>query len=281
MKKYFLLILIFTLLLSCKENNVGPTDNNSFSLELTVRNSNGNILPNINVSLWSNLKSTINLMKLSKTNKILSATNISYGIKQKCFVDLSIFNLDGQKINSLVSGQYGIGSYQVQVDFDNRNINGAYKVKLIASSDSLKNNILFKDSIYIVLWQPDPVSSFVGKTDSNGKLKITNKVLFPNLYNLPSMLITGTDSPTILGGFTFSDSVTVALSDESFSKSTTYEIVVKNGQNKQQLNWISTSSKFINTKLPLYKVGANVVINKISSSLVDWRLSQNYPNPFN
>jgi len=40
------------------------------------------------------------------------------------------------------------------------------------------------------------------------------------------MLITGTDSPTILGGFTFSDSVTVALSDESFSKSTTYEIVV-------------------------------------------------------
>jgi len=43
---------------------------------------------------------------------------------------------------------------------------------MLTSTDSKKENILYQDSIYVILWQPDPRLALIGKTDSEGNIKI-------------------------------------------------------------------------------------------------------------
>jgi len=280
MKSYYLSLLFILLFTSCKENSVEPIDNNSFNLELQVKDVNGNFLPNVNVSIWSKTGFDQNMKKVSSSNNIQAATQMRYDLIQTCFVDLSVYNLNEEKKENLVSGQYEAGAYSFQLDMHEIIGTGVYKCKIITSTDSLKKNILFQDSIYAVLWQPDAMVSLVGKTDSNGKIKITNKLLFPHLYNLPSISYTGPDGPDPIGYFTFSDSVTITLSNESFSKSISYDKVIKEGANNYQLDWTITNSKINFPKLNKDK-SEIIILKKLSASLINWKLYQNYPNPFN
>ena len=106
-------------------------------------------------------------------------------------------------------------------------------------------------------------------------------MLFNNLYNLPSIPFTSADSPYILGHFTFSDSVTIALSDESFSTLKLYYRKINDGENKINLNWdegiIQPENNIINRD-----IFSKDVMSKDSVSIpTNWKLYRNYPNPFN
>ncbi len=123
--------------------------------------------------------------------------------------------------------------------------------------------------------------SLIGKTDVDGRVTTSNKLLFNNLYNLPSIPFTSADSPDILGHFTFSDSVTIALSDESFSTLKLYYREINDGENKINLNWdegiIQPDNNIINRD-----IFSKDVMSKDSVSIpTNWKLYQNYPNPFN
>ncbi len=280
MKKKYLLIFFLTLIVSCSEKSVEPTEDNTFSIELQVRDTNGNALPNINISIWSILNYSDTLEIVSLPYDIKSVSIIRYDLLQKCFVDLSIYNLDGQKKENLVSGQFVAGRYILQLFMHEIIGTGVYKCKIITSTDSLKNNILFQDSIYVVLWQPDPVVSLVGITDSNGKLKITDKSLFPFFYKLPSIPHTSETGPCPIGYFTFSDSVVIALSNESFSKTVLFKKEIKDGPNTFLLTWSQNIGKNIQIKATSDSK-EYVHFKKLNSTVINWKLYQNYPNPFN
>ena len=122
----------------------------------------------------------------------------------------------------------------------------------------------------------------VGKTDIYGNIASSNKLLFPNLYNLLPIPLTSSDGPEILGHFTFSDSVIIDLSDETFLNERIYYCEIRNGVNKISLNWDdgiirSDNSKIINTS----KFTNGKIIRITADIPKDWRLSQNFPNPFN
>lgn len=229
MIKVFSIIFIFLLLVSCDDNPTVDNSNNSFSVEIEVVDSTGHPLPDINVSLWNKIKYATNLNKTNSFNGINASTTIQYQIVQQCFVKLVIYDLDNDMINELVSGKYNAGIYAVAWSTSLKN--GAYKCKLITSSDSLGNNVLFRDSIYIALISPDPSASVVGSTDNNGKIKVVDKLLFPNLFNLPSIPRTLEGGPEIVGYFNYSDSVVIALSNISFTKTVLFNRLVINGKN--------------------------------------------------
>lgn len=282
MRKYYLtIIFVLFLFISCNDN---PTEvnNESFNVEIQVVNSNNNPLSNINVSIWSKINYSTTLEKTNTEDNSMAATSIYYSLPEQCFVELISYDLNDNLKEKIVTGHYDAGYYEVTFNMNYIIGTGVYKCKLITSSDSLHNNILFKDSIYIVLLQPDPVVSALGKTDNNGKLKTSNKLLFPHLFNLPAIPHTSEASPEILSYFTFSDSVTIALSDELFSKTIYYDRPIKNGENKFTLEWNDTLMKLGKQKIINKNKSRNIlVIKKLSDVPKDWKLYQNYPNPFN
>jgi len=236
-------IIIFCILSvnSCKENPIVGINENSFSIEVQVVDPNGNPLPNINISSWNEINLVTALKKINSKSENNAATSIPYTILEKCYVELTIYDLNGKIKEKIVSGQREAGRYSVS--WETLSTNGVFKCKLITSSDPGMKNILFQDSIYIVQNTPDAKVSSLGKTDINGKIKTADKLLFPHLFNLPLIPYTSEVGPEVLGYFSFSDSVTIALSDESFLKTRLYKREIKNIENKLSLKWDGTLLK--------------------------------------
>jgi hypothetical protein len=241
-KSFRITVPILLFLLSCTDNPVDNNNDNSFSVEVEVVDSIGNSLPNIQVSIWSKIENQANLNKLVSFKNINATTTIQFQIVERCYVDLTLYDLNNVATSKLVSGQYNAGMYAVA--WSTLIKNGVYKATLITSSDSLQNSFLFKDSIYIALISPDPNESLVGSTDNNGKMKVVDKLLFPHLFNLPLIPRTFEGGPEIFGYFSYSDSVVIALSDISFTKTVLFNRLVVDGKNHFRLKLGSDFLKF-------------------------------------
>jgi hypothetical protein len=246
-----------------------------------VVNSHGIPLPDMNVSLWSKLNYTSGIPKISGQNEINAASTIRFTLPQQSFTSLIIYDLNDKIIDKLISNEIkmaGAYSYTWTTSY----YNGVFKCKLITSSDSLQNNILYKDSIYVVEISPDPRVSVIGKTGNNGIITTSDKLLFPNLFDLPSIPRTLLDSPEPFGYFTFSDSVIVAVSNAAFSEFVLYECAIKSGENKLSLKWDKSLPKHFNFKgSGINRFTRNNLIRNSGNDIPkDWKLYQNYPNPF-
>jgi len=67
-------------------------------------------------------------------------TKLSYNLPENTTVELSIFNLSGEKVSTLVSGQQAAGEYQVNLFADNLK-NGVYIIRLKAGNQSMTKKI--------------------------------------------------------------------------------------------------------------------------------------------
>jgi len=251
MNKVFpILIFILFLQLSCQDNPIDNNGDNLFSVEIEVVDSTGNLIPNIQVSIWSIINNQSNLNKLESLNNINAATTIPFQIVQRCYTDLTLYDLNNTVFTKLVTGLYDAGMYEV--NWSTLSKNGVYKCVLTASSDSQQTNVLFKDSIYMSLISPDPNVSVVGITDNKGKAFITDKLLFPHLFNLPLIPRTLEGGPEIVGYVSYSDSVVIAISNETFSKTVMFNRIVVDGQNKFRFvlnnNFLKLEKDNINVK---------------------------------
>jgi frataxin-like iron-binding protein CyaY len=229
-KVLIFIISILLLFISCTDNPIDNQSDNTFNVEIRVVDSVGNPIPNIKVSIWNKVNNLTNLNKVNSHNEINAYTTIGYTIVQQCYVNLILYDLNNEIFKELVSGQYQAGAYEV--GWSTLLANGVYKCILSTSSDSLHSSVLFKDSIYVSLISPDPSISLIGITDSEGSIKVKDKLLFPHLFNLPSIPRTLESGPEIVGYFDYSDSVVIALSNESFSKTVTFNHLVVDGKNK-------------------------------------------------
>ena len=271
-----LVILFFAIIFfSCNENSVDSNNTNPFALNVQVVDSHNNPLKNINVSLWDRINLTT--LKKAVPNKVMAATTIRFDLPKECFVSMSMYDLNNKFVDNVVSKKLAAGTYAYI--WSTSIPNGTFKCKFITSSDSLEKTIYYHDSIYVVLIAPDPSISIIGKTDANGKISTSNTLLFASLYQLPSIPYTSEDSPAPLDYFTFSDSVTICLSDESFSTKKLYYCEIRNDINNIKLNWDDGIIQSDNQKIIFNnKIEKDSRIN--SNIPKDWKLSQNYPNPF-
>ena len=275
-KNIFFVLLLIISFIGCK--NSVDTNQKPFVLNVKVIDSNNNSLQNINVSVWAKINSN-NILKRTEQSDSFAATTFKFNIPQNCFGSLKAYDLNNKFVQSLIARELQAGSYSVT--WGTNIPDGVFKCKFIASSDSTGSNVYFKDSIYAVLIAPDASISSIGKTNSSGQATTTNKLLCPNLYNLPSIPLTSMVGPEVIGHFTFSDSFTIALSDESFSTVKLYYCNITDCENNITLNWDDGISQSHNNKM-IYK--NNTFNNILASDTVflptEFKLYQNYPNPF-
>lgn len=285
-KVFSCLILSIFLLFGCRDNPSESKIESPFSLEVTVIDPNGNALPNINVGIWSMINSQNTLQKVNSESEINSETSIHYSIIKLSFVEIIVYDLENKMIEQIVSRQHEPGNYRTT--WYHPNSNTAFKCKLIASSDSLQKNILFSDSIYITQICSDPNVSTIGKSDDNGIVKTTNKLMFPHLYHLPPVPYTSAANPDVLGYFRYSDSVNITLSNGSFQKMIFFKKGILNGENKFRLTWDQTLMKqtgedtHINSPTPpknTKSIGSAIFMSfsaniKWGAIILDWKTSE-------
>lgn len=278
------LIFVLMFLANCDDNPTESEDNN-FIFAINVIDKNSNRLSNVNVSTWNKIqKSSSYLPKTHEYSEIQATTSIEFSLKQKCNVNLSIYDLEGNVFSTLIDNiTLMAGFYRYQFLNKNNIGTGVFKCKLSIKEDSLSNPIIFTDSIYSVILSPDPIASQIGSTTSNGKFSTTNRLLFPNLYELPELILTGEGGPEQLATFSISDEIIIALTNSN-SETKYFEKILLDEKNEFTLDWDKGSDEYPSWGWNSFQ--KNNMLSKIvddTSAIVpnNFKLYQNYPNPFN
>ena len=281
----FFLALSLIMNLSCKDSIVDTST--PFSMRVIVKNPGGTLIPGIRVSCWNVLSKPI--FPGAKTapriphNSLYGTTSIVFSAPVAYRGQLEVFDLDGKRVADLLDGSMRpAGTYMVNWQTSEEISTGVYKYRFTALSDTT-SSVLFRDSLYAVLYQYDPALTIVGWTGADGVVQTSKAVQFPHLYPLPHFIETELD-PTPVDSFTVTDSVRIALSDTTNHLMMKYTRLVKSGSNEFILTWDPTLAEPLPPAEILHVPGH---LRGIASDIEpidvphDWHLYQNYPNPFN
>jgi len=281
-----LTMIIVLLSLSCKNNAVNPGNSSQclFSVKVVVKNSNAQPLKGIRVSAYNTFYSSVlsKIESLAGPKKIQSTSVISYAVKNSSFMTFAVYELDGRLVQSPVLNKLSRpGMYMVLFSLNSSSAGTrVYKGILTAINDTTQQ-VMFKDSIYLTLWQPDPHLSILGYTTSTGTFETTDSLAFPNVLMLPPMIKTVATGPDPMGIFSIPQNVVFTLTDTATFQSVSYTRQVMMGQNEFDLSWNpSTTSLRVPDNVEIRKLAINDTLIPVVVP-TEWKLYQNYPNPFN
>ena len=208
-----LLVILFQFLnQTCTESPNSP-DNETFSFKVKAVDIFNKPIPNLKVGFYFNLKdaSNKNILKVQKDINY-GNTSLMFSLEQMCNVELAVYDLEGNIKEKLISiDKHPPGIYEVLYVTGDL-FPGVYNCVLTAK-DTLGNKIIFKDSVYSVLYHTNPVYNGIGFTKTDGTFNTNKKVIFPSLYKLPTLIETGIAGPEQIGAFSIGDSVTILLTD--------------------------------------------------------------------
>ena len=286
MKAFGLLSTIALILLSsCKDDGTEPLLSTGFSARIEVKTPGGAPVSGLRISVWNHLPPEI-LTKPSTENAglalPLSASTIDFSVATKARIILTVSEFDGSPVSTLVDQDLNPGLYAVSWSNVAHTPPRVYPYRLLALDDST-GDLLFRDSRYAVLWHTDSDIAILGWTNSAGKFETSDSLFFPNVLNLPTLVYTGSQGPDSLNMFTFSDSVTIALTDTATNQHLSFERVIKKGViNEIQLIWNPPLPKRrAGSALPAGEPQAVIRTDQSTMGPFTWKLFQNYPNPFN
>ncbi|MCW9066556.1 MAG: hypothetical protein OQJ78_09690, partial [Ignavibacteriaceae bacterium] len=207
-----LIVLLPFLTQTCSDSPNSP-ENEFFSFKVKAVDIFNKPIPNLKVGFYFHLEG------LSNKNNHKVQKDINYGntkfifsVEKICNVELAVYDLEGNIMEKLISiDKHPAGIYSV-IYITGDLFPGVYNCVLTAK-DTLGNDILFKDSVYAVLYHTDPVYNGIGFTKSDGTFITNKKVIFPSLYKLPTLIETGIEGPEQIGSFSIGDFVTILLTD--------------------------------------------------------------------
>ncbi len=275
----FLLACTLSLLPSCAEEGTSLMyQADLFSMRITAMNAAGQPVPGLRVSAWNSLTGFGTDKKLQ--DLLAANTTLWFEVSTLSRIDLSVLELDGtlatKPIDQLILMP---GVYAVSLSLPRQVGTHVYKCLLLAS-DSVSASIVFRDSIYAVLWQPDPLIAILGWTSQDGSFETNDTLLFPNLLSLPTLIRTSSGAPDSIGTFTIPDSIVICLTDTVSNLVRYYYQEVIRGTNSFTLQWDSSASNPLDASSPLPNESAKLL--RVSRSRPgSWKLWQNFPNPFN
>jgi hypothetical protein len=278
---YFLLIFI----ISCNEDPAFGGDSDNFKFQVNVTGNNLSSLEPIKVSVWNKVLYNSSLRKNSSSNHVEATASISFQIPIASIVELSMYDVENNKIETMIDNQdLQVGNYSNHFHRPNNIGTAVFKIKLIARSESDINNILFQDSTYAVLVAPDPVIAQIGITDETGSFSTSNKMLFPSLYNLDSFIRTSEVGPDPIGTFELPNEIIIALTS-STSEIKYFKKSISEGENIFNLTWEEGSDTY--PEFMIRPENQNQVDRTISNCSeqtdipTEFKLGLVYPNPFN
>ncbi len=178
-------------------------------------------------------------------------------------------------MQNLVDANLAAGYHQViwnNTDAQgNRIRSGVYKCRLMAK-DTLTRTIVFQDSIYAVLWQPDAEVSILGFTAANGIFETKDPLCFPNLFKLPPLIATSEVDPTPLGTFAILDTARFVLTEVATQRQQSFERAVKKGPNEFEIVWnpsvIAASASFTTQPTTFASLESGQLLSFTASEMV-------------
>lgn len=285
--KIILLSILLFIFIKCSENtSLSDEIGDNFKLSINVKNNNSTPLSNIAISVWNKIIfNNYYLPKTNSNNEIQSASSIEFTLPMTSNVNLSIFDMEDKLYKSLISNELlAPGKYRVQF-VPNKDVGtSVFKCKIITNTDSTSNDIIFRDSVYAVLIAPDPEIAKIGSTNQLGQFETENKLLFPNLYDLPDFIHTSEVSSDSLNSFSLSDEIIITLTNNN-SEMKFFTKTISEKENIFELIWEEGSDEY-----PDWGWRAIFPKNNDLSKILDdssavipneYKLYQNYPNPFN
>ncbi len=260
---------------ACQHNPVGPRD--EFYVRVSVKNANGTPVSGLRVSAWNKLafgRRAVQKLE-SATTPTLAATAFAFDLKTICQVTFSVFDLNANLLRNLVDAKLAAGRYQViwnNTDAQGNQIHsGVYKCRLTIK-DTLTHAMLFQDSVYAVLWQPDAEVSVLGFTAANGIFETKDSLWFSNLFKLPPLIATSEVDPTPLGTFSILDTVRFVLTEVATRRQQSFERAVKKGPNEFEVIW----NPSVIAASPSFMTRPATVASPDSVQLLSFTASANY-----
>ena len=280
---YLIFIMIFT---SCDDNPTGDEQlTDDFLFEVNLTDATNNTLSGYTVSVWNDFPflGGNSILKIENENNIEATTQIEFMLPIRSTVELSLFNLENELYETLVDNELlNAGNYMFQFYRPNNTGTDVLKVVLKAKEDAQSNPIIFSDSIFAVMIAPDPEVAKIGVTDNTGNFSISNKLLFPHLYNLPEFIRTNTASPVEIDKFILENKYVICLTNTQMNESQYFVKEINTGQNSFNLVWGTGTTIKKNSK-ETYSGNNNfyIVSDDTLGIPTSFKLFQNYPNPFN
>ena len=233
MKRKIILGALFPLvaglmIYSCKDkgSNVTQDKDKEFHVKISVKDPAGNPVSGLRVSATGILtienqltyKSLPLSLKPNRSGQIQALTSVRFSTAANAFVMLTLLDLRGQRIDTLVYSPKSAGLYSINLGIPYGSLSGVYLCRLSAVNDSVH----FQDSIYIVYHNPDPNQNVVGWTNQSGVFQESDINLFPHNLDLPMFAQTNSSGPEIVGTFEYTDSVSIVLTDTTNKKQQNY-----------------------------------------------------------
>ncbi|MDP8202192.1 MAG: FlgD immunoglobulin-like domain containing protein [Candidatus Tenebribacter burtonii] len=273
MKRFIFLFIICIVIFSCI---FGP-DDEDFSFSVTVKDTDGNPVEGLNISLLNK----INCPFWNELNwETRAQTTIVLTISYDCNIELYVEDIERNRIRTLINEEIFQGFHNIiwnGTDDDGNYLpNGVYYSTVVFTRN---DTISFQAERTMYLMSLGEYHKN-GTTDTEGKFSTINRKPFINLSDADSLEVVDCDGNT-WGLQTFSDTTAVCITDpenDDFLQIEFMRIADKNNEinitwNPENKTIIKNTKKTISPASSIYKDGGNIV-NPILEKIA------NYPNPF-
>jgi len=174
-------------------------------------------------------------------NPFWPMTRIKIVNPRECLAEIRLYDLDDALFDVVFDAVSGPGPHLYAYTPQSGELLAGTRVLRceFSARSVVGDTLLFQDSIYVVAYNCDAEGAVLGLTDANGVLELADRLQFPCLYALPSMVFTTADDPQPAATFAVSDTFVVVLSDPVSAPgySQTHEVVVGSGSNSFDLVW--------------------------------------------
>ncbi len=275
------------LLVSCSEDTIlnGRPPYDGFLFHIDV--SGPGRVSDLRVSTWSKLSIPSSTPDLppdgNATGMPCFSTAVTFLSPVACLIDLTVFDLENKPVDTLVDNYVLAGETSTEWSGPSENTPGGVYKCIASAYDPDGGTLIYRDSIWMVMWQPDPEITVIGYTGSDGSFETSDSLLFPSTFKPPRIPRTGEQDDTVIDSFTVLDTIVIALTDTVTNKLRTFTRKITNGRNFFELEWEPLSPQ------PTDRISAGdmpVMVNTKPHdpqppTPTEFELRQNYPNPFN
>jgi|WetSurMetagenome_2_1015567.scaffolds.fasta_scaffold13463_6 hypothetical protein len=218
---------------SCENAPISPVIGQlpSLRVNISVVDTYGNPVPGIRVSCWNKLRWISGLLPSAPDTLALTipTSAIFLDMPTKGMVWMALYDMDGRIVLALCSDNTLWGPGQLRATF----VTGDYRTPRVLKCRCIvrdaSSNILYRDSVYSLCWQPYAERSILGWTSADGSLSSDDSLKFPNVLALPPLVYAAETGWDTLGTFSLSDTLIFALTDTSSHRSSLSRLSFRRG----------------------------------------------------
>jgi len=186
--RFTALIILMVLLTAAGCNDDGTSPQNDFRMTIKVVDFDGLPVPGLELSLMNDHPF---FQKAGPPNK--AAVKIEFYMPQEALGEISIWDMEGRKVRTVTSTVLPAGVHQVMWDgTDDERVqlpSTRYTVQFSLRDEAEGLSLETRMDVLMAAWQ----GPSAGKTSQNGALILSEKALFPHLYDVEGLQTTDED----------------------------------------------------------------------------------------